>query len=189
MTVYVVHLNSKIPDDAIRIDTTSRSKNWSRGLSPFFVGPVKLYKEYEAQNVENAWQFCKVYKKHVSSLKGWPSDEYWEWAKKGWADTWAHRYPMGRGAVPKYSYWDGKCLGYIDARKEIYMPLYARAVRETEAYKQLEELNKGEKDLYLADFDAYDYKKLGMSYDNVIHCETRKMGHAFVLAMMLDGKL
>jgi hypothetical protein len=35
---------------------------------------------------------------------------------------------MGRGAKPEYSLWDGERLDYIEARKRIYAPLYARAV-------------------------------------------------------------
>jgi hypothetical protein len=37
------------------------------------------------------------------------------------------------------------------------------------------------------DFDGYDHVSLGMSLADVLHCEERKMGHAFVLAMMLEG--
>ncbi len=187
MTIYVTKINSKIPDDVIEVNTISRSANWSRSFSPFFVGPVKLYGGFEAQNVENAWQFSKVSQQHIGP-DGLPNEDYWKWAKFGWADTWAHRYPMGRGAVPEYSWWDGQMLGYIEARKKIYMPLYS-TVRDTLAFQQLQKLAEGDKDLYLVDFDAYNHKQIGMSYDEVLNCETRKMGHAFVLAMMLDGYL
>ncbi|KKN60291.1 hypothetical protein LCGC14_0533410 [marine sediment metagenome] len=189
MTVYVAKIDSKVPDGAIRVDTTSRSRTWSRGLSPFCVGPVKLYANFKAQNVENAWQFCKVYSQEHIGSNGLPSKEYWNWAEVGWSDTWAHRYPMGHGAIPEYSWWDGEKLGYIEARKKIYMPLYSKAVRDTEAFKHLQKLADGEKDLYLVDFDAYNHKVFGMSYDDVINNEKRRMGHAFVLAMMLDGYL
>ena len=40
-------------------------------------------------------------------------------------------------------------------------------------------------DLVLRDFDAYDHHALVMTYADVVHCTSRKMGHAFVLAMML----
>jgi hypothetical protein len=43
------------PKNEIIINTTSRSNNWSRGLSPFFLGAVELYGDYIAKNVENAW--------------------------------------------------------------------------------------------------------------------------------------
>lgn len=38
------------------VNTTSRGSGWEKGLSPFVLGPVKLYGDYVAQNVENAWQ-------------------------------------------------------------------------------------------------------------------------------------
>lgn len=187
--IYVVGYNTRVPDDGIVIDATSRSKNWTRGLSPFFIGPVDLYDGLVSRNFENAWQFCKVYKQHVGE-NGNPTTEYWEWAKGGWGDYWAHRYPMGRGARPEYSWWKGKRLGYIEARKSIYIPLYSEAVKKTEAYNNLvnvaKKADEDGKDLYIADFDGYNSKELGMSYDDVINCETRKMGHGFVIAMLLD---
>jgi hypothetical protein len=139
-----------------------------------------------AQNVENAWQFAKVYPKHVDD-NGDPTEAYWEWAKAGWADTRAHRYPMGKGAIPLYSYWDGKKLGYIAARKAIYAPLYCRAVESTDAYQRLKQMYEENLPLWLKDFDGYDYRKLNISLNEVLNCETRKMGHAFVLAMMLEN--
>lgn len=51
--IYVIGPQNKAPDDAVVINTTSRSANWSKGLSPFFLGPVKLYGDYVSQNVEN----------------------------------------------------------------------------------------------------------------------------------------
>lgn len=190
--IYVVSHKASIPNDAIEIDTTSRSKNWTRGLSPFFVGPVDLLNGFVSKNFENCWQFCKVYKQHMGE-DGEPTPEYWEWAQEGWNDSWAHRYPMGRGAIPEYSQWLGSKLGYIAARKRIYIPVYSTVVQKTEAYKKLVEATKRteieKKDLYLKDFDGYNFRELGMSYDDVINCESRKMGHGFVLAMLLDGKL
>lgn len=185
--IHVTTMNAKIPTGRLEVNTTSRSSNWSRGLSPFFCGPVKLYDDYVAQNVENAWQFSKVYKQHLDGDT--PSSAYFEWAERGWKDTFAHRYPMGKGAIPEFSWFDGKKLTYIEARKAIYIPLYAEAVQKKDAFKVLKELFDSGQDIYLKDFDGYDFRKLNMSYDDVINCETRKMGHAFVLAMLLDGYL
>ncbi|KKL81083.1 hypothetical protein LCGC14_1998340 [marine sediment metagenome] len=39
------------------------------------------------------------------------------------------------------------------------------------------------------DYDAYDHIKMGMSLHNVINNPNQIMGHAFVLAMILEGKL
>eukprot|EP00696_Hemimastix_kukwesjijk_P011838 gnl/Hemi2/24845_TR8355_c0_g1_i1.p1 gnl/Hemi2/24845_TR8355_c0_g1~~gnl/Hemi2/24845_TR8355_c0_g1_i1.p1 ORF type:complete len:193 (+),score=32.92 gnl/Hemi2/24845_TR8355_c0_g1_i1:80-658(+) len=109
------------------VNTTSGAKDeWMRGLSPFFVGPITLYGGHVARNLENAWQYCKVYPQHVDadSLEILPA--YWTWAKHGWAQKTAVRFPMGRGAKPLFSLWDGSRLGYIEARKKIYAPLYAQ---------------------------------------------------------------
>lgn len=170
------------------INTTSWSANWSRELSPFFLGPVDLYGEYKAENVENAWQYSKVYPEHTESGSGNPTKRYFEWAVTGWGRKYADRYPMGKGRKPLYSFWDGKRLGYVEARKLIYAPLYAEAVEDSQAFKKLQTLYKKRGELWLWDFDGYDHRKLGMTYRQVLNCETRKMGHAFVLAMLLENK-
>jgi hypothetical protein len=136
--------------------------------------------------MENAWQYAKVYACHVNA-DGNPSPEYFKWAKTGWRASRAHRYPMGKGAVPEYSYWNKKKLTYVEARKEIYIPLYSAAVAQTEAFEQLREIHAQSEDIWLWDFDGYDYHKLGMTLEEVRDCPHRKMGHAFVLAMMLEG--
>lgn len=169
------------------INTTSRSKTWSRGLSPFFLGPVELWGGYVAQNVENAWQFSKVYPHQADSIG--PTQEWWRWATAGWADTRAHRYPGGKGAKPLYSYWNYKQLSYVEARKEIYIPLYAKVVQQTEAFRKLKLEYQMSGDLTLWDFDAYDHRALGMSWDDVINDDKRKCGHGFVLGMLLEGHL
>lgn len=167
------------------INTTSRSTNWTKEFSPFTLGPVDLYGGHVAKNVENAWQFTKVYKEHEND-KGDPNEAYYEWAKIGWEDTFAHRYPMGKGMIPLYSYWDGQKLDYIEARKKIYAPLYARAVVKTEAFQKLLDLYKSEETFVLLDFDGYDYLSMGMTLKEVLNEPKKKMGHAFVLAMLLQ---
>ncbi len=164
------------------INTTSSSTNEFKALSPFFLGPVPLYNSFKAKNVENAWQFSKVYKQHLDKW-GNPSKEYFDWAQKGWNDTFAHRYPMGKGAIPEYSYWNGSKLGYLEAREQIYIPLYSITVQRTEVFNTLrEKAIKGE-EIVLFDYDGYsDYNSL----EEVRKNSKRKMGHAFVLAMLLE---
>lgn len=175
-----------VPADANIIYTVSTSKNWSKGLSPFFLGPVKLYGDYVSQTVENAWQYTKVYYSQID-IEGEPTEEYWKWAKEGWANPKAVRYPMGKGAKPMYALWNGEKLDYIQARKRIYVPLYSHAVVKTEAFKKLQEIcYNTEETIYLWDYDGYDHKKFDMSYLDVLNCKTRKMGHAFILGWMLE---
>jgi len=168
--------------------TVSKSDNWTRGLSPFVLGPCKLYDPFVSMNMENAWQFSKVYSEFLDGDNIKP--EYWDWCKKGWGDKKAYRYPMGKGRIPSFSLWGEERLGYIEARKRIYIPLYFRAVKDTSSFKKLKEVYEEHKtfdrDLYLIDFDAYRHRMFNMSYNDVINCSSRKMGHAFVLAMALE---
>ena len=173
----------KIKTDTV-VSTVSHNKDWQHHLSPFVLGPCNLYNGYTAQNVENAWQYSKVYGTLTTS-DGDPAPSYFRWANRGWCDPVAHRYPMGKGAVPEYSYWNGKKLGYIQARKVIYAPLYAEAVQRTAAFRKLKKLYKEAKRLVLLDFDAYDHAAQDMTLTDVLNEPKRKMGHAFVLAMLL----
>lgn len=185
---YQIWRELKIPNENV-IVTTSKSKTWSKGLSPFFLGPCKTYDGLMAKNVENAWQYAKVYSEHLDENNE-ILPEYYEWRNKGWNSSYASRYPMGKGKIPKFSLWDGKRLSYIEARKNIYIPLYYKAVKNTESFQKLKGIydsyKSQNKDLYLIDFDAYRHKELQMKYKDVINNPNKKMGHAFVLAMMLE---
>ena len=184
MPVQIIGGNMKdIPKDAI--NTTSRSIGFGKTLSPFFLEGGHLYSSFFSKNIENAWQYSKIYQDFVDK-EGNPTKAYFIWAKSGWRKERADRYPMGRGAKPLYSYWDGQKLDYIDARKKIYIPLYARAVVKTKEYNELKRrYDKGE-DLILWDFDGYKFPDKEKTYLDVINDEKKKMGHAFVLGMLLE---
>jgi hypothetical protein len=93
---------------------------------------------------------------------------------------------MGKGRSPEYSYWDGKKLDYINARKKIYIPIYSRSVVKSDAFKKLLDLyEKEERDIYLMDFDGYNHIKMNKSMDQVINDPKMKMGHAFVIHALL----
>lgn len=174
-----------IPNDALIIDTTSRSLNWSKGLSPFVLYAGHLYRNYYAENVENAWQAAKVYPEFVDENQN-PTSEYFEWANKIWKSKYAFRYPMGRDKKPLYSYWDGVKLSYVDARINIYIPIYSASVIKSEAYKKLLDIyNTETRDIYLIDFDGYNHVKIRKTLDDVIKDADKKMGHAFVLYGLL----
>eukprot|EP01111_Echinosteliopsis_oligospora_P018695 TRINITY_DN8713_c0_g1_i1.p1 TRINITY_DN8713_c0_g1~~TRINITY_DN8713_c0_g1_i1.p1 ORF type:complete len:207 (-),score=48.53 TRINITY_DN8713_c0_g1_i1:86-706(-) len=173
------------------VNTTSRSKeNWSKELSPFFLGPIPMWGDIPpAANMENAWQYSKVYAHQVDD-EGNPTEEWWKWMRAGIAQKKAVRFPMGRGAAPLYSYWEGEKMSYVQARVRIYAPLYANAVIETEAYKRLENLfNKHAGNLCLFDFDGYDHLKHKLTLREVLYNTKQKMGHGFVLAMLLQNQL
>lgn len=182
--IYILGPRDKNKPDCTVVNVTSGSKDFGKRLSPFFLGPVRLYDKFTSKNVENAWQFSKVYKKFVDKNND-PIKSYFDWAQKGWMDSYAHRYPMGKGAIPLYSFWNGEKLDYISARKQIYLPLYWIAAYDTYAFHYLCELYAKHGKIALWDFDGYDYIRSDMSLEDVLNEPKRKMGHAFVLAMML----
>lgn len=71
------------------------------------------------------------------------------------------------------------------ARAKIYIPLYAKAVAKTDAFQKLWKMYKTHDAIILWDFDGYDRRKFGMTLLDVLTDPKKKMGHAFVLAMML----
>ena len=187
MTIFVLPKFRKT--DLRSFDVTS-SGGPLRMLSPFVLGPVPLYPgvQREAKNVENAWQYSKVYAEHTDPESGDPTDEYWAWAAMGWSNAHAVRYPMGKGAIPLYSMWDFQHLGYIEARKRIYIPLYSGGVRRyAQSSLRLLRQAASQGDIAIKDYDAYDHRALGYSWDDVVNDPRRKMGHGFVLAMVLEG--
>ena len=173
-------------------NVTSRSSDFARELSPFLLGPVALYDGLVSRRVENAWQYSKVYPCHVDN-HGEPTPEYWTWAKAGWDNPQAVRYPMGKGAQPVYSLWGGLSiytqqhkLSYVEARKAIYHKIYSETAGKTQAFASLQQKVKEGKDFGLWDFDGYNHHALGMSLRDVLNNPSRKCGHAFHLAIMLS---
>lgn len=170
--------------NALVVNTTSCSKDFGKGLSPFLLGPCTLYDGWVSKTVENAWQYSKVYHKHTTN--GEPNDGYWLWAYSGWNAKQADRYPMGKGEKPAYSLWNGEKLSWIEARRKIYIPVYSEAARKSDAYKRLKEIYDDGVDLVLFDFDGRRTKE---TMEEVVTNNTYSMGHAFVLKWMLEGKL
>ena len=178
------------PADGLVIDVTSHSTDVGRGFSPFFLGPCPLYGGYMSQTMEAGWQFAKVFAQHVDRDCN-PTSAYWAWATAGWRNPKAVRYPMGKGAKPLYSLWDGHRLDYIEARRRIYLPLYIRAVLETtagnQAWRQLLKWREEHDKIYLRDFDGYDHEAQGLDLSGVLHNTARPMGHGFAILLMVTA--
>ena len=184
--IRVMTMRGRIPEQdaehTMVINTTSRSKGIWKQFSPFRLGPLQVPladgTTYTARNFENAWQYSKVYAGHIGD-----PEAYLTWAKQGWDNAKAVRYPMGKGMKPEHAVWGEKTLGYIEARKTIYAPHYAALVVKTGAFRTLKAIVESGKykTIWLRDFDGYDHTFLGMSLDRVLNEPKRKMGHAFVL--------
>lgn len=189
----------------VQIDCTSDNPDevMREGLSPFYIGPVECYDGLQSQTFELAWQCAKVYPSRADAA-GEPTERYFQWRDLNWGKVYLRDFPDKRtirhperpddkSSDCLYSRWkvDGefKKLKYIPARKAIYIPLYAKEVVKTEAYRRLVELRDSGKNLMLIDFDGYNihHPKYNFTYRDAIHCWRLPMGHGFVLAMLLEG--
>lgn len=180
--------NPKLNDGDMILNVTSRSRDMGRAFSPFLLGPVET--PYgKAQNMENAWQYSKVYSEHLDMFKE-PSESWHAWREEGFSNPQAVRYPMGKFRRPEFSYWKGEKLSYVEARKKIYIPLYSEAVQCYEFSVVRDAVDRRLINfLWLRDFDAYDHVAEGLTLKDVIEDPRRKMGHAFVLWGLLTGEL
>lgn len=186
--IYILPKFGKSPYKGVEIDTTSNVGDF-RELSPFILGPCATYDaDRLSMNFENLWQYSKVYHDFLDTLNN-PSVEYFIWRNLGWGSKRANRYPMGKGRTPAYAWWNGEKLGYIAARKAIYARFYAENVVGTRSYLCLKEIYDSGQNIILRDYDGYDHRLLGMSLKDVINEPNKKMGHAFVLAMILLTQL
>jgi hypothetical protein len=187
--IYAVSFKHKIPEGVLSMDVTSRSDTWGRRFSPFNLGPVDLYDGYVSQNIENAFQFSRVYAEY-STVDELPATHYWEWAQAGWANPKPIKYPLGVWNKHLYHWWDGKKINGVEAQNQIFLPLYKKAVVDTPAFKKLQDFYKNSgKDIYLIDFEGYDHRFLEKSWDQVINDPNRPVGQAFALCMLIEGYL
>lgn len=202
-TMPSIHIINKFEPNphhgAVEVDTTSRGS--FKDLSPFYLGPINYecphYGTLSCLRFENLWQYCKVYTEHTVLIgdgrytaEPQISHLYYEWRNRGFLNSKAIRYPMGKGKKPLFSLWGTQRLDYINARLKIYIPNYVHLVRQTKSYALLYKwFHEENRNLVLRDFDGYAYAEQGMTLQDVVHNTQHSMGHAFILAMMLKGEL
>jgi len=213
LPVRVYAPRGKFPEGAVRVNVTSKATALMpddhksdlgdvqpfRALSPFLMGPVTVVpgkKALEALRMENGYQFTKLYQLHATR-DGAPMEDHARWLLDGIYDDKPHRFPMGRGKKPLGAVWRNRIIGYVEARLRIYIPTYVEAIcRDSDAfaaYVQLRELHArtsaAGQELALYDYDGYDHVKKQTTLASVAANDKKKMGHAFVLAALLENRL
>ena len=188
------------PPGARGTNVTSKSKEpWSRGLSPFTLGPVYVWPGQTgvpSRNVENAWQFSKVYDGQADP-DGNPTAVHILWALRGWRNPEAVRYPKGRGAIPLYAAYRDARLGYIPSRLYIYVPSYVEGLATSPEGRASFKRLRAEYDaaqaaggtLALFDFDGYGHVAAGLDFAGTLLNARKKGAHTFVLAALLEDQL
>lgn len=190
--IICISRGDSVPNGFTTINVTSKSANpATRKFSPFFLGPCTIRPqgdEIQAQCMENAWQYSKVYADQVDEF-GNPTDVWTQWSTQGFLANNAKRYPKGLGAKPLYSLHDGIKLGYVEARIKIYAPLYATLAEEycTDELEVLRERYHSGENLALWDYDGYCHQLAGLQLSDVLYNTRRKMGHCFVIVGLITG--
>ncbi len=170
-----------IPPHALKVNTTSTSTDFGQAFSPFMnQGPIELY-GLTSHNVENMYKFNQVYAQHEHQPKEWR-----KWRDRGLADLKPHRYPLGKGVRPVFSYI--KELGRLDrlqARQHIYRPAYRQKLERycqspIQTIRDILTIT----DVYLFDFDVYwDCQDPVAAFaDN-----TRPAGHAYLIKEYIEN--
>lgn len=184
-----------------------------RDLSPMFLGPLRITdvdadgnkREYTAENIENAWQFSKVWSDDVEpagDAAGVIKREWFTWRDRGWADRKAHRWPRGKHGTstanrnrPLFVHCSGERLPYEEARKRLYIAWYEQLARASPAYAALDGLVKAGSNVQIVGYDGYDFH--GERGDDgarrtLADCladGSRPFGHELVLTAMLRDEL
>ena len=222
-------------EERVIIDLTSRNrdKSFARQVSPFYVGPVTGPDGASADSLEVFWQVGKVFPHHDDNGK--PGADYFAYRER--------MYSAKPGEIPKpvmrhpyrefgyeaddmlyWAFWNKEKkeyeqLTYLEARKKVYIPEYAKLVANSDALKWMKSLlEQGEK-IALLDFDGFNYyceEAMKIRYRAyVLKCKKEKrpillsekdftgikdmraavdfadtpVGHAFVVKALLQGDL
>jgi len=228
-------------EDYVVIDVTSRMTrnkefmaehpNFAKEISPFYIGPVVSSDGVKANIFEVFWQCGKVYPCHDDN--GHPNKAYFEWRNSFYAKTKCTKDLMRHAChdlgyenkdALYFAYYDKEKqeyvpLNYVQARKKVFVPEYAKLVANSESFRYLKSIVDSGKKLALVDFDAYNYysrnamRKAFEAYVNkleknnlrskktvwdffridsmkkVMDCSYLTMGHGFVLKALLQGDL
>lgn len=222
-------------EERVVINLTSRNRDisFARQVSPFFVGPVTGPDGATAPNLEVFWQIGKVFPHHDEG--GRPTPAYFEYRDR--------MYSAAPGSIPKpvmrhpyhefsyeaddmlyWAYWNDEKgeydrLSYLEGRKKVYVPEYAKLVADSPALAYLRRLLDEGKKIALLDFDGFNYyseEAMKIRYRAyVLRCRKRKVpvtlseddftgikdmksaigfahtpvGHAFVIKALLQGDL
>lgn len=221
--------------DRVVINLTSRNPDraFSRQVSPFFVGPVTGSDGASADNLEVFWQVGKVFPHHDDGGK--PSPAYFAYRDAMYGKRMGeiskpqmrhpyHEFGYEAEDMLYWAYWDEERgeyarLSYLEARKRVYVPEYAKLVADSDALKWMKSLLDEGKKIALLDFDGFNYyseEAMKVRYRAyVLKCKQQKrpvlmsekdftdirdmksavgfahtpVGHAFVVKALLQGDL
>lgn len=228
---------NQCPDinDRIIIDITSRNKDkeFANQVSPFYVGPVVGPDGAKAETLEIFWQCGKVFPHHDDN--GRPNKDYFIYRDNQYSKSvnelskpeMRHPYHVFGYEAEDMLYWPlfdkekGEYipLSYLEARKKVYIPEYAKLVANSSAFAYMKKLVDEGKKIAILDFDGFNYycnEAMKIRYRAYVHrCKKAKrpievteedfinideineaidfpyipVGHGFIIKALLQGDL
>ncbi len=185
------------------------------------LGPYVLKNSDGREIMENLYQFSKVYATVPKSrqtysryqpdivvwdhpeevhtdAKGNPLPAYWKWREKGLKCAYPVHYPVGKAHAKNCLYSlkekGGPRLSYIEARKEIYLPKYAKLVHRQGQFTELQHRLKRGENLLIIEVDGPHQESLSYYQEtykvdsNFIEQNTMVANYANLEIMLADSK-
>ena len=194
-------------DGFMNVNVCSGSNQIYKELSPMKLGPIEVnvvnsrnkIKIRTAKNLENLWQASKVWEDDVYMDTGMPKKEWFKRRSRYFKDKKAHRHIKKSKTnknknVSLYSLWvdqktlEVKKLSYLEARKEVYCPIYKQLASQTKAYKKIDKLLANGTNIQILGYDGYDYETEGKTLEECYNDGSRPFGHELVLVSMLRNE-
>lgn len=177
------------PKDAVAVNVTSAQglrSRYRRDFSPMTEVPG-LYNGYSC--FENYWQSLKRY--HGMPAKVEETVAKW-WLRQGKGKR---RCSHTNGYVVSHAQMDDISLGYVDSRKQCYVPKYEALCKDTESAKECKQRRKVGVDQVFFDFDGPRDEQGGLACVEVtpdslrayINNTTHPFGHGWVVAAVVAG--
>lgn len=154
-------------------------------LSPMKLGPIKE-KGLVSENLENFWQFSKVWKEDLDE-EGNIKDEFYKRRKKAFSDKKATRHVPGKkGQYCEFVLWGEERLDFYEAKKKIYCKLYEKYATKTSAFKELLGMIEEGYNIQILGYDGRDIKDIStFPYEKELRNKEYIFGHEIVLAYLL----
>jgi hypothetical protein len=150
-----------------------------RVLSPMLIGPVE-WMGYRATNIENLWQFSKVYEDELynNEIKA----SYYARRDAGFENPKGIRRPK-KGKVA-FCYIGGERLNYEQSRNKVYIPMYCKYVEGNLGLQALKEVLQ-KTNVQILGFDGRKFDDLQVELRNLM----KPFGHELIVCGLLKNNL
>ena len=154
--------NPELKVGFLNIFPNNRHQNRADGVGMPSLSPMRI-KVPQAKNLENFWQFSKVFPSEIRRDSANPNgdiilDAFFEERKKAFEDDEPHRHKR-KDEKPVFSYWIDKFgkehrLSYVESR-QVYCYYYTKSVLVDPEFLKLKDLIQKGYNLNIVGYDAY----------------------------------